>query len=103
VAEAAPHDREVAELRDWLTDFLGFVRLFDRAVGLVGRAETTEIARGFAVLAHLSDDTLDRLLRLFATLPERELVDTIEAVSKVSPTVARRVLQAAGRVARLGK
>ena len=103
VAEAAPHDREVAELRAWLTDFLAFVRLFDRAVGLVGRAETTEIARGFAVLSHLSDETLDRLLRLSATLPERELVDTIESVSKVSPTVARRVMQTAGRVARLGK
>ena len=102
VAQADPGDREVVELRDWLSDFLGFVRLFDRAVGLVGRAETTEIARGFAVLSHLSDDTLDRLLRLFATLPERELADTIEAVSRVSPTVARRVLQAAGRVARLG-
>jgi DNA-binding transcriptional regulator GbsR (MarR family) len=103
VAQTAPGDPEVAELRTWLTEFLGFVRLFDRAVGLVGRAETTEIARGFAVLAHLTDDTLDRLLRLFATLPERELVDTIEAVSRVSPTVARRVLQTAGRVARIGK
>jgi hypothetical protein len=86
-----------------LTDLLGFVRLFDRAVRLIARAETGEIARGFAVLARLSDETLDRLLRLFATLPEEDLASTIEAVSRVSPPVARKVLAAAGKVARLGR
>jgi DNA-binding transcriptional regulator GbsR (MarR family) len=102
-AVAAPDDPELARLRDWLTDLLGFVRLFDRAVRLVARAETDEIARGFAVLARLSDETLDRLLRLFATLPEEDLASTIEAVSRVSPPVARKVLAAAGKVARIGR
>jgi HTH-type transcriptional regulator, glycine betaine synthesis regulator len=101
-ARAAPEDPELRRLRDWLTELLGFIKLFDRALGLVARAETAEIARGFAVLARLPDQSLDRLLRLLGSLPEDELASTLEAVSRVSPNVARRVLNAAGRVARLG-
>jgi DNA-binding transcriptional regulator GbsR (MarR family) len=103
VAQADPKDLEVVRLRTWLAEFHEFVRLFDRAIGLVARTDSTEIARGFAVLARLSDESLDRLLGLFATLPEDELASTIEAVSRVSPKTARRVLSAAGRVARLGR
>lgn len=98
---AAPADVELVRLREWLTELLGFIRLFDRAVTLVARAESAEIARGFSVLAHLSDESLDRLVRLFGTLPEQELATTIDAVSRVSPQVARRILSAAGRIARL--
>lgn len=96
-----PDDPELARLRDWLTELLGFMRLFDRAVGVVARAETAEISRGFAVLGQLSDESLDRLLRLFGSLPEKELASTIETISHVSPSVARRILLAAGRIARL--
>jgi len=103
VAAGTPGDPEVAALRSWLQDFHGFVRLFDRAVGVVARADSAEIARGFAVLARVPDESLDRLLRLFAQLPEDELASTLEAISRVSPTTARRVLHAAGTVARLGR
>ena len=103
VAAGSPLDSELAQLREWLTEFEGFVRLFDRAVALVARAETAELARGFAVLARLSDDTLDRLLGLFGSLPEEELAQTLQSISRVSPTTARRVLGAAARVARLGR
>src|ERR687897_410870 len=34
-AAADPDDGELADLRDWLASFVVFVRLFDRAVGLV--------------------------------------------------------------------
>ena len=98
-----PGDAEVVRLRDWLTDLLGFMRLFDRAVSLLARAESNEIARGFSVLARLSDESLDRLLRLFGSLPEEDLASTIDAVSKVSPSVARKVLAAAKQVARLAR
>lgn len=103
VAADTPGDPEVLGLRAWLMDFREFVRLFDRAVALVARAESTEIARGFGVLARLDDETLDRLLRLFGSLPEEELAATLAAVSQVSPGTARRVLSAARRVARLGR
>ena len=68
-----------------------------------GRAETDEIARGFSVLARISDDTLDSLLRLFGSLPEDELTETLETMSRTSPATARRVLRAADRIARLGR
>jgi DNA-binding transcriptional regulator GbsR (MarR family) len=94
---------DAARFASWLEEFLGFMRLFDRAVALVARAETNEIARGFAVLSRLSDESLDRLLRLLGSLPEDELAGTLEAISRVNPGVARKVLGAAGRVARLGR
>jgi hypothetical protein len=100
---ATPGDPEAARLQAWLLELLGFLRLFERAVGLLARAESVEIARGFAVLARIPDESLDRLLRLFASLPEDELAGTIEAISRVSPGVARRVLSAADRVARLAR
>jgi hypothetical protein len=100
---AAPGDPEVGRLRDWMTDLLGFIQLFDRAVSMLARAESTEISRGFSVLGRLSDDALDRLLRLAAALPEEELVATIDAISRVNPSTARKVLGAARTVARLGR
>ena len=103
VLRATPGDLEAARLRAWLLELLGFLRLFERAVGILARAESAEIARGFSVLARIPDESLDRLLRLFASLPEEELAGTIEAISRVSPGVARRVLSAADRVARLAR
>jgi DNA-binding transcriptional regulator GbsR (MarR family) len=99
----APGDADVVRLRDFMVELLGFMRLFDRAVRLLARAESTEIARGFAVLSRLSDESLDRLLNLFGSLPEEDLAATIDAFSRVSPGVARKVLSAANRVARLGR
>jgi hypothetical protein len=69
----------------------------------LSRAESREIARGFAVLARVSDETLDRLLSLFGSLPEDELARTLETISRASPATARRVLSAADKVARLGR
>lgn len=96
-------DVELSRLRDWMRELLGFVRLFDRAVSMIARADTEEIARGFAVLSRLPDESIDRLLRLFGSLPEEDLASTLDAISRVSPSVARRILSAAGRVARLGR
>lgn len=101
VLRATPGDPEAARLRAWLLELLGFLGLFERAVALLARAESVEIARAFAMLARIPDESLDRLLRLFASLPEDELAGTIEAISRVSPGVARRVLAAADKVARL--
>jgi DNA-binding transcriptional regulator GbsR (MarR family) len=103
VARVDPDDLEVVRLRGWLTEFREFVRLFDRAIALVARTDSSEIARGFGVLARLSDESLDRLLRVFASLPEDELASTIETISRISPNTARRVLIAATHVARLGR
>lgn len=102
-AQNAPDDPEVARLHAWLEDLLGFMRLFDRAVNLLSRAETAQIATGFSVLARMSDGSIDRLLEIFGSLPEDDLAGTLEAVSRVSPGVARKILGAAHRLARLGR
>src|SRR5712691_3686871 len=44
-AAANPADRDLLALREWLSTFLVFVRLFDRAVGLVPRLEPRELER----------------------------------------------------------
>jgi DNA-binding transcriptional regulator GbsR (MarR family) len=105
VAEKAlndhPEDPELRRLRDWIADLLAFMGLFDRAVNLISRADTRHVARAFSVLARLPDTSLDRLLNLFVSLPEDELVATLDSVSRVSPSTARKVLVAASRVARI--
>ena len=101
--QAFPDDAEARRLRSWLNEIQGFVTLFDRALRALSRAESGEIARGFTVLAQISDETLDSLLRLLGSLPEEELAETLEAVSRTSPVTARRVMRAANRVARLGR
>jgi DNA-binding transcriptional regulator GbsR (MarR family) len=101
--DASPGDDEARRLRDWIAEIQGLAALFDRALRALSRAETDEIARGFSVLAQVSDDTLDNLLKLFGSLPEDELTETLESLSRTSPTTARRVLKAANRIARLGR
>jgi len=100
---AAPRDDEARRLRDWLAEIQGFVTLFERALRTLSRADAAEIASGFAVLARLSDETLDNLLRLFGSLPEDELAETLESIARVSPRTARRVMSAASKVARLSR
>src|SRR6476619_8301586 len=41
-AAERPGDEELAALRDWLATFADFVRLFDRAVGLIPKLEPRE-------------------------------------------------------------
>lgn len=101
--KASPDDIEAQRLRDWIAEIQGLATLFDRALRTLSRADSDEIARGFSVLARVSDETLDNLLRLFGSLPEDELAETLEAVARTSPRTARRVMSAANRVARLGR
>jgi DNA-binding transcriptional regulator GbsR (MarR family) len=100
---AAPDDDETRRLRAWIAEIQGLATLFDRALRALSRAEADEIAGGFSVLARVSDETLDNLLRLLGTLPEAELARTLESLSRTSPATARRVLKAADRIARLGR
>jgi DNA-binding transcriptional regulator GbsR (MarR family) len=87
---ARPDDRELAALRDWLSAFLVFVRLFDRAVGLVPQLEPRELERGLMLLGRIPDSTILRLFDLLAALPDQDIVDLVEALSRLSPTAARR-------------
>jgi DNA-binding transcriptional regulator GbsR (MarR family) len=88
--EARPDDPELAALRDWLSAFLVFVRLFDRAVGLVPQLDPRELERSLMLLGRIPDSTLLRLFDLLGGLPDQDVIDLVEALSRLSPTAARR-------------
>ena len=73
--QSHPGDPDLLRLRDWLSTFLVFIRLFDRAVGLVSRLEPTE---------------LERALRLLGEVPDDDVLGLVEALSRLSPNAARR-------------
>jgi DNA-binding transcriptional regulator GbsR (MarR family) len=85
-----PGDQDLIRLRDWLSTFLVFVRLFDRAVGLVSRLEPTELERAIRLLGDVPDDTIMRLVKLLDGLPDEDVLGLVEALSRLSPSSARR-------------
>ena len=89
-ADEHPEDAELASLRDWLAAFLVFVRLFDRAVGLVPQLEPRELERALRLLDRVPDPTVLRLFDLLGGLDDGDVIDLIEALSRLSPTAARR-------------
>jgi DNA-binding transcriptional regulator GbsR (MarR family) len=99
-AAAHPADPELAGLRDWLSTFLVFVRLFDRAVGLVPRLEPRELERALRLLGEVDDDTIMRLVRLLEGLPDGDVLDLVGALSRLSPTAARRATKLMSGVVR---
>ena len=87
---ANPEDAELAALHDWLSAFLVFVRLFDRAVGLVPQLDPRELERSLHLLGRIPDATILRLFDLLGGLPDDDVIDLVEALSRLSPTAARR-------------
>ena len=87
---ANPEDEELAALRDWLGAFLVFVRLFDRAVGLVPQLEPRELERSLQLLGRIPDATVLRLFDLLGGLDDNDVIDLVDALSRLSPTAARR-------------
>ncbi|HEX5148063.1 MAG TPA: hypothetical protein VFW02_03200 [Candidatus Limnocylindrales bacterium] len=88
--ETRPDDTELAALRDWLSAFLVFVRLFDRAVGLVPQLDPRELERALGLLGRIPDSTILRLFDLLGSLPDQDVIDLVDALSRLSPTAARR-------------
>lgn len=103
-AEAAaarhPDDGDVAALRDWLAAFLVFVRLFDRAVGLVPQLDPRELERGLRLLGDVPDETILRLFHLLGSLEDRDVLDLFDALSRLSPGAARRATRLMSGVVR---
>lgn len=101
-AQAAihPNDGDLAALRDWLQTFLIFVRLFDRAVGLVPQLEPRELERGLRLLGQVPDDTFLRLVHLLGGLDDGDVLELVEALSRLSPTAARRATRLMSGVVR---
>jgi DNA-binding transcriptional regulator GbsR (MarR family) len=99
-ARNRPDDLELLHLRDWLTSFAGFVRLFDRAVGLIPKLEPRELERGMRLLGEISDETILRLVNLLGGLPDDDVLELVEALSRLSPAAARRATKLMSGVVR---
>jgi DNA-binding transcriptional regulator GbsR (MarR family) len=99
-ARAHADDAELRTLRDWLGTFLGFVRVFDRVVGLVPVVEPAELERILGLLAKVPDETLLRLVRLLGELPDDDVVSLVNGLSRLSPTGARRATKLMSGVVR---
>ena len=95
-----PGDNDLAELRDWLSTFLVFVRLFDRAVGIVPQLEPRQLERGLNLLGQVPDRTILRLVDLLAGLDDEDVLDLVDALSRLSPTAARRATRLMSGVVR---
>ncbi|MEO8469757.1 MAG: hypothetical protein ABI573_08840 [Chloroflexota bacterium] len=89
-AAANPHDPDLVHLAEWLATFLVFVRLFDRAVGLVPQLEPRELERALRLLGEVPDGTVLRLVRLLDGLPDDDVLELVEALSRLSPKAAQR-------------
>lgn len=99
-ARRHPEDADLASLRDWLQTFLVFVRLFDRAVGLVPQLEPRELERGLRLLGEVPDATILRLVKLLGGLDDGDVLELVEALSRLSPTAARRATKLMSGVVR---
>jgi len=95
-----PDDADLAALRGWLSAFLVFVRLFDRAVGLVPQLEPRELERGLELLGDVPDEAILRLFHLLGSLEDRDVIELVDAVSRLSPTAARRATRLMSGVVR---
>ena len=80
--------------------FADFVRLFDRAVGLIPKLQPRELERGMRLLGEVSDETFLRLVDLLGALPDDDVLDLVEALSRLSPTAARRATKLMSGVVR---
>src|SRR5690242_16202269 len=97
---ADPDDAELAALKDWLSSFVAFVRLFDRAVGLVPQLEPRELERALRLLDRVPDATVLRLFDLLDGLDDGDVLELVEAVSRLSPAAARRATKLMSGVVR---
>jgi DNA-binding transcriptional regulator GbsR (MarR family) len=96
----SPNDPDLAALREWVATFLVFVRLSDRAVGLVPSLEPRELERALRLLGEVPDGTVLRLVRLLDGLPDGDVLELVEAVSRLSPKAAQRATKLMSGVVR---
>ncbi|MBA2266597.1 MAG: hypothetical protein H0W17_09410 [Chloroflexi bacterium] len=91
-ATLARADDELTRLGDRLESLLAFVQRFDRGVELFVRGDARAIEGLFATLERLQPDTVDRLWTLLGELGTDDLERALEALAKLPPEAARRLI-----------
>jgi DNA-binding transcriptional regulator GbsR (MarR family) len=91
-ADASNGDPELARLGDRLASLLEFVQRFDRGVEVFVRGDARAIEGLFAALGRLPPEAIDRLWRLLGELGPDETAAALEALAKLPPAAARRLV-----------
>ena len=92
-ARSAPRDEPgITELLGRLESLVDFTHRFDRAVAVVVRMESGDIARLFDVMDRVPDDQLDTLLTTLARMPADDLVRSASMLSGMTPTALHRLI-----------
>ena len=91
-AELAGADDELTRLGDRLASLLDFVRQFDRGVEFFVRGDARAIEKLFGTLDRLEPETVDRLWSLVAELGMDDIGRALEALAKLPPSAARRLI-----------
>ena len=85
-------DPGLARLGDRFGELLEFVRSFDRGVEMFVKGDARAIERLFATLDRLEPETVDRLWALVGELGADDLVRALDALSRLPPSAARRLI-----------
>ncbi len=99
-AASDPGDLELVALAQWASEFLDFVRLFDRAVDLVPIVDPGGLERALRLVSRLPDDRVLRLVEVLRAVPDEDIVPILDALSRLSPARAAQATKAIGRVLR---
>ena len=91
-AAQAGADDELVRLGERLASLLEFVRQFDRGVEFFVRGDARAIEKLFGTLDRLETETVDRLWGLVGELDSDDLVRALEALAKLPPSAARRLI-----------
>jgi len=91
-AAAGEGDPELARLGERLDALLDFVHRFDRGVEVFVRGDARSIEGLFAALAQLEPATAERLWAMLGELGPDDMTRALEALSKLPPTAARRLV-----------
>jgi ubiquinone biosynthesis protein UbiJ len=85
-------DAEMARLGDRLEALLTFVTRFETGVDMFVRGDARAIEGLFAALSALEPASADRLWALLGELSSAEMAGALDALSRLSPSAARRLV-----------
>lgn len=91
-AAAGDADPELTRLGERLDALLDFVNRFDRGVEVFVRGDARSIEGLFAALNQLEPVTVERLWAVLGELGSDDMARALEALSKLPPTAARRLV-----------
>ena len=99
-ADGRPDDPELGDLRDWLADFLAFVRLLDRVAALLARVPARDLERATRLAGRVPGETALRVLGLLGAMDDEDVLPLVDGLGRLSPPNATRAARLCSDVLR---